>query len=178
MPLRAIACRSSRYQPFCRITHAPAGHIRGWKWYGLPTVTPAKAGVQGWGCGGLPRNAEVQDLRFLDSLRSLGMTMTALVAGYFQGNYPSHCGPHTRMKIVRFPHRHSRESGSPPPHHRLNRYPALGADLQVNPLLPDAGELVAECGQEKLIETRLEVGCYIASQFYHQLVARRRLSFP
>ena len=42
----------------------------------------------GRGCGEPPRNTEVQYLKFLDSLRSLGMTMTALVASYFHGNYP------------------------------------------------------------------------------------------
>ena len=28
------------------------GHIRGGKWYGLSTVIPAQAGIQGRGCGG------------------------------------------------------------------------------------------------------------------------------
>ncbi len=46
---------------------------------GLPTVIPAQAGIQGWGCEGLPGNAEVQGLRFLDSLRSLGMTFLAVM---------------------------------------------------------------------------------------------------
>ena len=33
---------------------------------------------------------------------------------YFHNNYPCSCGPHTGMKMVWPPHRHSRESRSPP----------------------------------------------------------------
>ncbi len=84
------------------------------------TIIPAKAGIQGPVVAqplqshppppldsGLRRN----DVGFPH--RTLQGAVGEPNAGCFHNNSPWPCGPHTKMKMVRHPHRHSRESGNP-----------------------------------------------------------------
>ncbi len=119
------------------IPHALCGpHTRIKMTSSLPTVIPAQAGIQGWVWGThnyrLPRGTLDSRFRGNDGARQLPIFIRIPHAP---------CRPHMRMKMVRLPNRHSRESGSPPHHPWIPAYAGMTVGRDAAPFRVRWGNL-------------------------------------